>query len=32
MAHILEWYFVIGTLSLLHVHFQILSGRKIIMK
>ena len=28
MAHILEWRFVIiGILSLLHVHFQLLSAR-----
>ena len=27
MAHILEWCFVIGILSLLRMHFQLLSAR-----
>ena len=27
MAHILEWRFVIGSLNLLHMHFQLLSAR-----
>ena len=27
MAHILEWHFVIGTLSLLRMRFQLLNAR-----